>query len=151
MYMYPINKHFGTLFGFVRDIAQGRMGASKKNRVDCFMMSQHKGGGLRRSVGTTERVMGKRTSTRMCRNSFTRPRGGENKRITNRKRTLRSACGPLMLMEEGLCLWAFMRQGQKVDGSKAEQRVALGCKKRSRAQKGMCDASNINPKCLGGI
>ena len=42
--MYPINKHFGGLFGFVRDIAQGRMGASKKNMVDCFiMMSQHKG------------------------------------------------------------------------------------------------------------
>ena len=43
MYMHPINKHFGSLFGFVRDIAQGRMGASKKNMVDCFMMSQHKG------------------------------------------------------------------------------------------------------------
>ena len=45
----------------------------------------------------------------------------------------RGLCGRraarLMLMEEGLCLGAFMRQGQKVDGSKAEQRV------RSRVQK----------------
>ena len=89
----------------------------------------------------------------MCRNSFTRPRGGENKRITNRKEDFAVGVRPVDV-DGGRAVplgRAFMRQGQKVDGSKAEQRVALGCKKRSRAQKGMCDAININPKCLGGI
>ena len=127
--MHPINKHFGSLFGFVRDIAQGRMGASKEKYGRLFYDVSAQRRGLRRSVGTTERVMGKRTSTR-CVANLSLDRGGGEQADNQPKRGL---CGRraarLMLMEEGLCLGAFMRQGQKVDGSKAEQRV------RSRVQK----------------
>ena len=84
MYMHPINKHFGSLFGFVRDIAQGRMGASTKNMVDCFMMSQHKGADSVGRLAQQKELWG-REPARDVSQIFHSTEGGENKRITNRK------------------------------------------------------------------